>query len=59
MRARLWTVWTATKNVPAHTAHSLYDCGNAVVPFSAVKWSFSIDKNAQNPRQRHVNVTQT
>jgi hypothetical protein len=34
----LWTVWTATKSVPAHTAHSLYG-DNAVVPFSIVNWS--------------------
>ena len=23
----LWTVWTATNRVPAHTAHSPYDYG--------------------------------
>ena len=32
----LWTVWTATKSVPAHTAHSPYDDGVAL--FSIIKW---------------------
>ena len=32
----LWTVWTATNRVPAHTAHSPYDDGVAL--FSANKW---------------------
>jgi hypothetical protein len=33
----LWTVWTATKSVPAHTAHSPDDDGG-VGTFSTVKW---------------------
>jgi hypothetical protein len=33
----LWTVWTATKSVPAHTAHSP-DGGDGVGTFSTVKW---------------------
>jgi hypothetical protein len=26
-QAGLWTVWTATNRLPAHTAHSPYDYG--------------------------------
>jgi len=36
MDDRLWTLWTATKSVPAHSAHSPYDDGVAL--FSVNKW---------------------